>query len=57
MIIGTPMIGVMALIGTTLIEDGSTLRRVQSNVVMPPKSIVAGIREVWFELFRRRRAT
>ena len=42
--IGTPMIGVMALIGMTPILEGSTLKSVHSSEINAPQSIVAGMR-------------
>lgn len=42
MIIGTPIIGVMALIGITPIEEGITLISVHKSAITAPASIVMG---------------
>lgn len=46
MIIGTPIIGVIALIGIMPYDFGNTLISVQSSAMAAPESIVAGRRRV-----------
>ena len=44
--IGTPITGVMALIGIMPIDTGSTLMNVQSKAIAEPVSIVTGNSEL-----------
>ena len=46
-IMGTPMIGVIALIGIT--DEGNTLMRLHNNAITAPARAVAGSKTVWLD--------
>ena len=50
MIIGTPIIGVMALMGITPIDVGVTLNNVHSRAITAPASIVIGSNVLWLDV-------
>lgn len=50
------MIGVIALIGITPIDDGSTLINEQSKAITEPVSIVTGNNVLWLDVFNAMRA-
>ena len=49
MIIGTPITGVIALIGMTPDDAGSTLMNVHNNAITAPHRAVAGNSVTWFD--------
>lgn len=55
-IMGTPIMGVIALMGITPDEIGRTLMSEQSNAITAPHSAVAGSRTTWLEDFSASRA-
>jgi hypothetical protein len=55
-ITGTPIIGVMALIGIIPIETGATLTSEHSRAITAPANMVIGVRILWLEVPRDRRA-
>lgn len=54
--IGTPIIGVIALIGITPHDAGSTLMRLHNNAITAPARAVAGSKTVWLDERNAKRA-
>lgn len=55
-IMGTPIMGVIALMGITPEEIGMTLMREHSSAITAPHNAVAGNRTTWLDDFNARRA-
>ncbi len=53
---GTPIMGVIALMGITPEEIGLTLMREHSSAITAPHNAVAGNRTTWLDDFNARRA-
>ncbi len=53
---GAPKTGVMAFNGIIPAEPGITLIKLHNNAIKVPVSIVAGKRDLWFDVPKKRRA-